>query len=134
MSIIVMLFMLHPSITLMTFSLFDCTEVNGVRYLTRDIRSDYQCWSQAHLNWALGLGLPMTAVWVCGIPALGFVLLTRNRRRLDDTAVLGRYRMLYQGLKKEFYFWEFCNTIRKVVLVSINVFVDDQGIKIWAAV
>lgn len=32
--------------------------------------------------------------------------------------------MLYQGLRPEAYYWEFVNTIRKVIMVAINVFMS----------
>ena len=32
--------------------------------------------------------------------------------------------MLYQGLKEDKYYWEVVNTVRKVLVVSINVFLS----------
>lgn len=32
--------------------------------------------------------------------------------------------MLYQGFKHEYYYWEFVNIIRKVFLVSVNIFLQ----------
>ena len=32
--------------------------------------------------------------------------------------------MLYQGLKPKAYYWEIVNTIRKVLMVAINVFMS----------
>jgi hypothetical protein len=33
-----------------------------------------------------------------------------------------KYRMLYQGFKPQYYYWEFINIIRKTILVSVNAF------------
>lgn len=32
--------------------------------------------------------------------------------------------MLYQGLKPDKYYWEFVNTVRKIIMISINVFMS----------
>lgn len=43
------------------------------------------------------------------------------------------YLVLYQGLKKDRYYWEFINIIRKVVVLVINVSISDSMIFYKAA-
>jgi uncharacterized SAM-binding protein YcdF (DUF218 family) len=43
-----------------------------------------ECWSKAHLTWALGLGIPMFVIWVCGMPLMALFLLFLNRNSLED--------------------------------------------------
>lgn len=32
-----------------------------------------------------------------------------------------RYKMIYQGLKPEYFYWEFVNLLRKALIVILNV-------------
>ena len=76
------------------------------------------------MNWSLGIGLSSLVVWTVGLPVLGFIYLRRNKNNLMKPTYFGRYRMMYQGLKPDCYYWEFLNIIRKTFLVSINVFLN----------
>ncbi len=64
----------------------------------------------------------MLILWVVGMPLLALIHLTRNRQNLNNETFFDRYRMLYQGLRREHYYWEIVNTFRKIAIVSINVF------------
>ena len=66
----------------------------------------------------------MLIIWVIGTPVSTFVLLFKNRQRLDDPVFFGKFRMLYQGLKTKYFYWEIVNTFRKISIVSINVFLS----------
>ena len=67
----------------------------------------------------------MLLIWVIGFPVAGFVLLFMNRKRLNERKVKEKYLMLYQGLRDQTFYWEFLNTGRKVMLVSVNVIMSD---------
>ena len=66
----------------------------------------------------------MLIIWVIGTPVSTFVLLFKNRARLNDPVFFGKFRMLYQGLKTKCIYWEIVNTFRKISIVSINVFLS----------
>jgi hypothetical protein len=83
---------------------------------------DIKCWEGQHMKWVLYLGIPILAFWVIGIPLYAFILLFKNRKVLDEFNMSSKYRMLYQGFKPQFYYWEFINIIRKTILVSVNAF------------
>ena len=119
---VVILFLIHPTLTEMTFSMFKCNEVNGINYLERDF--NIECWTPAHTKWCLGLGIPMIIIYVVGIPLFGFLLLYFNRFKLEDEIFLGRFRMIYQGMRPKRFYWEFVNVLRKIWLIIINVFLS----------
>eukprot|EP00347_Sterkiella_histriomuscorum_P012735 403367418 len=122
-SCIVLLFAIHPTITRMTSSLFFCMELDREEYwLQTDLQ--IKCWGKSHLTWSLGIGIPGIILWVVGIPVLGFIYLQRNQKILDDPIFFEKYKMMYQGLKKEYFYWEFANILRKVFLISVNVFLN----------
>lgn len=95
---------------------------NGDWWLLEDL--EILCWSGKHLLWSLGIGLPAVFIWIIGSPLIAFAYLYRKRNNLDDIEVYGKFRMLYQGLKTECFYWEFVNLLRKTVLVLINVFLN----------
>lgn len=64
----------------------------------------------------------MLVIWVIGLPVVGFLIIKNYKNSLDSDDVIFKFRILYQGYKKEAYYWEFVNTFRKVVIVMINVF------------
>ena len=73
----------------------------------------------------------MFLFWVIGLPVIGFTLIYRNKENLNSEDILAKYRMLYQGLRPEAYYWEFLNVMRKIMLIAINVFLSgfDIGYK-----
>ena len=79
---VVILFLIHPTLTEMTFSMFKCYEVDGVNYLERDFT--LECWTSDHITWALGLGIPMIVLYVLGIPMLGLCILRVNKAKLEE--------------------------------------------------
>eukprot|EP00347_Sterkiella_histriomuscorum_P016874 403351514 len=122
-SCIVLLFAIHPTITRMTSSLFFCMELDTNEYwLQTDL--EISCWGGSHLKWSLGIGIPAILLWVIGIPIMGFLYLKRNQQRLDDSIFFEKYKIIYQGLKRKYFYWEFANILRKVFLISVNVFLN----------
>jgi len=120
-SFIVIIFLAHPTLTSNAFSMMNCYEIEpGEQWLQADL--EVMCWNSVHLKWFLGVGLPMLVIWVIGMPLIAFLILFCNRKRLNDEHFFDKYRMLYQGLKSERYYWEIVNSFRKISIVSINVF------------
>ena len=89
-SVIIVLFLLHPSITGMAMGLFNCYEVDtGEYWLYKDLR--IRCWNGTHPAWAFGLGIPMILCWVIGLPVAGFFVVRYFREKLDDPIVLSSF-------------------------------------------
>ena len=63
-------------------------------------------------------------IWGIGIPATGLALLVKFKQRLDTWEVQRYLLMLYQGLNQDRFYWEFINTFRKSLLLSISVFMS----------
>ena len=122
MSMIVSLFLVYPSLVKITFSLYNCYELDyGETWMIDDLQ--IRCWKTEHLTWSLIIGIPIFIFWVIGLPLLALRILLQKRPELSQEITLARYKMLYQGLRHEVFYWEFTNTVRKICLISINVFV-----------
>ena len=70
----------------------------------------------------------MIVIWSIGIPLSAFLILYKNRNNLDDIEIRKYYLMIYQGLKPKRFYWEFANTARKVIILSINVFLSTYSL------
>ena len=62
-SMVIIIFILHPSLTKVTFSIFSCTELLPNQYwLITDM--SIRCWDLPHLHNILSIALPSIIVWV----------------------------------------------------------------------
>ena len=89
---------------------------------------EYSWYSFDHLRWWLFVGLPILVVWVFGCPLVAFIILTKKRNDLDDWSVKKYFLVIYQGLRKETYYWEFVNTFRKFLILSISSLLNSYSI------
>ncbi len=92
----------------------------GEYWLAEDL--EVRCWIGDHAKLSLFIGLPLLIFWVIGLPTLGFMYFFKHREKLDRREMQEKYRIVYNGLKKKYFFWEFVNILRKIFLVSVNVF------------
>lgn len=72
------------------------------------------------------LGVPPIVIWVFGLPVIALYLLIKRRHKLNEPEVKRYYIVLYQGYRHERFFWEFINILRKIILLTINVFLSTQ--------
>ena len=49
-----------------------------------------------------------------------FIILFIYRHQLEEDHVKNYYLILYQGLRNKVFYWEFINTIRKVMIIGLN--------------
>jgi hypothetical protein len=122
-STITILFLLHPTLTTTAFGMFQCVQVDeGISFVKIDLNMEW--YSADHIIWWCIIAVPMLVVWVFGWPILAFVALFKNRHKLNDAEFQRYFIVLYQGLKDDRFYWELINTGRKVIIVSINVFLS----------
>ena len=74
--------------------------------------------------WCFVIGFPILVIWVIFIPIFALILLTIYIKKDGDNKVKQYMLILYQGLKPDRYYWEFVNSLRKVlILMSFTIFV-----------
>jgi hypothetical protein len=120
-STITIVFLLHPTLTSTALGMFQWIEIDdGVSQVRIDLEMKW--YSLEHISWWFFVAVPMLVVWVFGCPLLALLALYKHRNRLNDAAFQRYFIVLYQGLKDDKFYWEIVNTVRKVFIVSINVF------------
>ena len=115
-SIIVILFLLHPALTRSGLSIFQCVEVGDSDFRVR-VDINMKCYSGEHIKWCGLLGTTMILVWGIGIPVSALITMVKLRKKLDSWDVQKYLLMLYQGLKLDRFYWELINTVRKCLLL-----------------
>ncbi|CAI2387268.1 unnamed protein product [Moneuplotes crassus] len=119
-SLICIIFLLHPKLTFEALSAFRCTQVDSNDY-RMTLHMDFKCFSIDHIMWCFLVGVPILIIYVIGCPLIAFVLLTRNKSDLQKWNFRKYFFILYQGLKPERYYWEFVNTLRKFTILAISL-------------
>ncbi|CDW73478.1 UNKNOWN [Stylonychia lemnae] len=124
MSIVVVIYFTHPTVTKYVISKFHCLELdNNELWLMEDLQ--IKCWEGSHFIFAFALALPLLLIWVLGLPIIGFYSTFKRRYQIENQKFMqARLKPICQGLKKECFYWEFFNVIRKVMLISVNVFLQ----------
>ena len=118
-SIVCTLFLFHPNITEQTLGLFEWVRVSEDDRRMR-MYMDYEWYSFDHVKWILMIGFPGLIIWVIATPVIAFVILYRNRNNLEHDDVKRYYLILYQGLTRKAFYWEFVNTFRKIIIIALN--------------
>jgi hypothetical protein len=72
-TIIVVLFLIHPTITTISFNAFNCQDIDGTSRLYDDL--EILCYKGNHKMMAFGVALPSILVWGLGIPTLAFIMI-----------------------------------------------------------
>ena len=72
------------------------------------------------MTWIMLLSVPGLILWVIGIPLFAFILLLINRNNLNSDSVRKIFLVLYQGYKPKAFYWEFVNTLRKVLVLLFS--------------
>eukprot|EP00347_Sterkiella_histriomuscorum_P017716 403348268 len=125
-TLVIVLFLIHPSIVQYMFFNFKCIDVDEDSRVQDDL--EIVCWTSAHKLYSLFVAVPSMIVWGLGIPFFAFLLLTKVRLILDKIESRERLGFLYRGYRKQFYFWEIIIMYRKIALIFISVFVSTYGV------
>ncbi|CAM9241752.1 unnamed protein product, partial [Heterosigma akashiwo] len=125
-TIVVMLFVLYPALVKKTFTLFTCVPMKAdAMYLEIDL--DFQCFTQRHTLWICFLGIPALALYVIGIPLVAMNTLRRHKKDLDELHFKCRFNFLYDGYRREFFWWEGVVLLRKVAIITVSVVANQLG-------
>ncbi|CAI2361394.1 unnamed protein product [Moneuplotes crassus] len=130
-TLIVILFILHPNLTQNSLSMFECVGVPELESRVA-IDLDMECLSGKHLLWIFLVAIPMFFIYGIGIPLTAFILLYRSRDKLNKTEIKRYFLVLYQGLKLKVFYWEFVNTSRKITILIVVVFLAQASVHLKA--
>ena len=121
-SVIILIFITLPILTTITFSIYNCVDAlnDGHTYLALDM--SLQCWTGDHYKYAVAIGVPVIIIWIIALPLLALYLLFRKRKELGNEDNISKYGFMYTGLNYNSFYWEILLHFRKVIMISINVY------------
>jgi len=125
-SVVVLLFMLHPNVAQYTFYVFTCVKLDTTRsFLQEDL--DTICNDRTHNLWKFACGVPFMALYTFGIPGFAFYVLHKHKDDLKNKHTRLKYGFLYDGYEQPYYFWELWVMMRKILVIAVTVFVAGFG-------
>lgn len=76
---------------------------------------------------ALYVALPCLVLWGIGIPGMFWFLMHREKEKLDTVGTKQKFGFLFNGYKRENFFWEIVIMYRKIMCIFISVFLNRVG-------
>ncbi|CDW85822.1 UNKNOWN [Stylonychia lemnae] len=125
-SIVILLFLAHPSIVQYSFSNFKCKNIDGENRVLEDL--EIVCWEQQHLFYTNFVSIPTVLIWGIGIPLFAYLILLKHRMKLENIDMRQKYGFLYRGYRTKYFYWEIVIMYRKIVIIIIAVFIGSFGV------
>ena len=128
---IVLFFLIHPSIVKTIFSSFNCREIKSIGYwLVENLQ--IQCFNRSHYKMILTVSVPCIVLWVFGVPTVVLVVMIKRFRDLGKNHNKVVFGFIYNGFKNGKFFWEFVILFRKIFIICISVFMSQGSSTIQA--
>ena len=115
-------FFLYPGMSVKIFRVFKCRELdNDEFFLTADM--SVRCF-EGSWNTYMIFGIVCIVLFVIGIPVFTFIILHYHRHALFDEehpdypTLNDKYATLYEQYEPEFYYWEVCVMLKKMLLTG----------------
>jgi hypothetical protein len=128
---VVFFFLIHPSLVKFMFAFLDCRQLNVGEYWMNSFLN-IRCWDGQHMKYALAVAMPSIALWGIGLPTICLIYLIKCRHKLDLTSNRLRLGFIYNGYERRKYYWELVILYRKMLIISIAVFLGNVSIYVQA--
>ena len=136
-SVVVVLFMLHITLTKTALAFFTCTnkvgggpQVGNRSFNFLEVDTRIEC-SGGHTTWAYGLGIGMIVFYAFGIPLASFVVL-RKVKVLGLEQWRTVFGFLYSSYEERCWYWEVTVAFRKALFAAAAVLLEPKGVDIQA--
>ena len=130
--LVLMVFILYPSVCNTILQLYKCEEIEGTYYLTEDL--SLECYDDMWNKYAIG-GVFMMCVYILGIPLFFY----RKLKSLHKQELLGKkeyvykYGFMYLGYKDNMWWFEILELMRKTVLSASIIYLQESATRIIVA-
>ena len=115
-----MIFLCYPMLVRICLSMLKCVRVGAEMYLMADLEEP--CFTGRHQMITFAFTIPQMIILIT-LPMVVFILLHRNKQRLNQPHFRIRYGLLYKGYTKDREWWEITVGFRKVVAVGIGTLI-----------
>ena len=126
-----LLTLLYPRSSMTALQMFALQKLDTGTYLTADfsirVRNPGGKLAPIYLRYMIP-GAIMLFMFAIVVPAFFFVVIWRNRHRLDERATAERYGFLYGAYKRRFAYWETFESLRKLSYAMVPVFIKPNAV------
>jgi hypothetical protein len=98
-----LLFLVFPGVSSTVLSHYICKEIDGNYFLLTDLR--VRCYTDQWTVYAFA-SVALVLLYPVGIPLFFFALLQMHKGRLDDPPVRAQLSFLYEGYRRETWYFE----------------------------
>ena len=120
-SIVLLLFLLYPTIVKLTLSTLKCPYIGDGYYLMSALQEP--CFKGRHQFYMHLLTIPQLILYVFGLPLIGFLIIVRaGSEKLKEKTYILRYGLLFAGYREGREWWEVVIVLRKIAIVSVGTF------------
>ena len=123
-TIVLMLYLIYPSVSTSALSLWKCEYIENVGSIFV-VDPETLCTDKVHTQWVHGLALPSVVLYVLGLPTIAVLFLFKFRNKLDEPNTKIRLGLLYNGYRREHYLHEIWVVMRKLVIIVIGIFTNE---------
>jgi len=128
---VVLFFLVHPSLLKHYFAVFSCSRLDtDSLWLTHNL--DIKCFDDNHSVYAFAVAFPSILIWGAGVPSGILCFLIKRRRELKSIKMKCKFGFFYNGYRLSHFYWEFLILYRKIIIISLVVFVGNYSVKIQA--
>ena len=122
-TLILVYFFLYPSIVRCAFEFYDDVYFDKLGFF---LSSNYavEVSTKTYYENSLKIALPSIIIWIIGIPTLILLSMIKFRNSLHKTTFKLIYCPLLNGYRSEVYYWEFIVIYRKLISISILLFIN----------
>ncbi len=147
-SIIMLFYLMYENLFTSWLKVFSCTKFTDNTYPRLIGDYDIPCWTDnedkmfSHKYWLTVLALPVGIILIAGLPIAAFLRLWSLSKQFtnpldtqrpgsptrldDDQEIEGIYGFLYNGYKKNRWYWEVVTTSKKIMLAFVSVFLPSR--------
>ena len=123
-TIVLMLYLIYPSVATSVLSLWKCEHVEQVGSIFV-VDPETLCTDTVHTQWVHGLAVPSVVLYILGLPTVAVYFLLKFRSKLDEKNTKIRLGLLYNGYRKEHYLHEIWVVMRKLLIIVIGIFTNE---------
>ena len=132
-STIVTLTFAHPVVTKSAVKLLACRTIAGRDYLDADF--NVLCYGAEYTTWVSGVAIPLLLLFTFGVPISYGIAMYRHVRRGNLQENRDIYGFFFSGFRKEVWWFELWNTLRKSLFTISSVLFAPAGVMMqtWGA-
>ncbi|EWS75586.1 transmembrane protein, putative (macronuclear) [Tetrahymena thermophila SB210] len=127
-SAIFLIIYMQPDLVAQIIALMSCRTIGDTDYILSNV--SFECYTEEHKYYTLILMFPLLLLWVLILPITLFVILVRNKQKLDSIDAQLKLGFLYKEYKNQAFYWEFVKMFQKIaIILALNFYSQEIVVK-----